>query len=891
MKIKKYYQDHKYFLSILNAIPHGIYIVNKEYDIQYINSVIEQAFGPVAGQKCYQYFHERTEVCPWCKNDTVFSGNSVRWEWYSKKNNKHYDLYDTPITNQDGTISKLEIFTDITAFKHSEERYKQAIKALHRYEQIIEATDDHMSFVDQNYIYLAVNNAYLEGHQKTRDDIIGRSVRELLGRDLFEQSVKEQLDRCLAGEEIHYQAWFSFPGKGQQYMDVSYYPFMNGDGEITGVVVSSHNSTKQQRMVDELKQANQFSENLIENANTLVVTLSAEALITSFNKYAEQITGYKKAEVIEKNGLELFIPQRDQETLRSIFTQVFLEMQDISEYETNIILKNGLEKQIKWKITILKDQFQKHTGALLVGMDITEAKEKEEALHKDNIQLQRYIKAIDEIGIGLCVIDADYRLHTMNKTLIDWFGDNRDSRCYEVVMGKTSPCSFCKLQNVVEQQETAHYQFTRSGGRTYEVVATPISNDDGTISKIEIIRDITEQQEQETRKIETSRQEEQRLKLESLKTMAGAIAHRFNNAMMAVQGNLELMKLTLPGDSEEYNMAANAAKAASGASQVGSMMLSYVGQKPLQLQTHSLPILVRESVTALKSCFQPPTSLKFYSPDQDLYCSVDQLQIKEVLESILTNAAESLEKSEGSIEITFGSEYYATSSFPLPFQGRNTQDGIYSFCQIKDSGHGIEPENLLRIFEPFYTTRFVGRGLGLAMTVGVMQSHHGAVIVKSSPGEGTTVRLLLLIMDSSSQETIYPATDKEAEAVQLSGDILFADDEEIVLEVGRKMLEALGYTVHTAIDGQEAVNKILKKDTDFCAVILDVSMPKMDGIEAMHTIRKMNPALPIVLSSGYAEDEFPFNKEQGGKPDAFLSKPFQLSDMRSNLERIMADVD
>ncbi len=244
--------------------------------------------------------------------------------------------------------------------------------------------------------------------------------------------------------------------------------------------------------------------------------------------------------------------------------QVFVEMQNISDHETNIVFKNGQVRRIRWKITIQQDQFQKHTGALLVGMDITEAKEKEEALHKDNIQLQRYIKAIDEIGMGLCVIDADYRLRTMNKTLIDWFGDHRDSRCYEVIMGQKSPCSFCKLQNVVEQQETAHYQFIRSDGRTYEVVATPICNDDGTISKMELLRDITEQQEQETRRIETSRQEEQRLKLESLKTMAGAIAHRFNNSMMAVPGNLELMELTLHGDSEEYKMAADAAKAAFG---------------------------------------------------------------------------------------------------------------------------------------------------------------------------------------------------------------------------------------------------------------------------------------------------------------------------------------
>ena len=399
--------------------------------------------------------------------------------------------------------------------------------------------------------------------------------------------------------------------------------------------------------------------------------------------------------------------------------------------------------------------------------------------------------------------------------------------------------------------------------------------------------DITNQKEQEIQRFEVSLQKEQLEKLESLKTMAGAIAHRFNNAMMAVQGNLELMKLTLPDGSEEYKMASNAAKAASGASQVGSMMLSYVGQQPLQLQTISISNLVGESVTALKDLFHPLISLKFYPPDQDLYCSIDQAQIKEVLASLLTNAIESLGNNKGTIEITFGTEYYVTSSFPLSFHGENIKDGIYSFCQIKDTGHGIDPENMLRIFEPFYTTRFVGRGLGLALTVGVMQSHNGAITVESSSNKGTIVRVLLPSIDPLSQRKIHSSRE-EGDAVQLSGNILLADDEKMVLEVAGKMLIALGYIVHTAMDGQEAVDKVLKKDTDYCAVILDISMPKLDGIDAMQTIRKINPALPIILSSGYSEDEFSFEEEQGGKPDAFLSKPFHLSDMRNSLEKLLS---
>jgi PAS domain S-box-containing protein len=284
------------------------------------------------------------------------------------------------------------------------------------------------------------------------------------------------------------------------------------------------------------------------------------------------------------------------------------------------------------------------------------------------------------------------------------------------------------------------------------------SQDGKPLRAVGIQIDITEQKEQEAYRLKSTLQNEQLVRLESLKTMAGAIAHRFNNAMMTVQGNLELMTCTFPVDSSEYKMASDAAKAAIGASQVGSMMLSYVGQQPLKLQNVPLETLVRESVTSLKSLLQPSISLQFTPPDRPLYCSVDQKQIKEVIVSIITNAVESLNDGSGTIEITFGTDYFTTDSFPISFLKDNLQDGMYTFCQIKDSGHGIKPKDLSRIFEPFYTTRFVGRGLGLALTVGIMQSHHGALIVESQQAKGTTVRVLLPPI-SSTQQTTIPSDD------------------------------------------------------------------------------------------------------------------------------------
>lgn len=563
------------------------------------------------------------------------------------------------------------------------------------------------------------------------------------------------------------------------------------------------------------------------------------------------------------------------------FNGLIVDVTDIKRAEAT--LKKSYE-ELELRVAERTADLAKTNEAMRI--EIGERKLAEEALLQSQVELRRYITAIDDIGLGLCVIDADHSIRLMNDTLIGWFGEHQGRKCYDVIMGKESPCSQCRLTEVIESGNKVRYTPTMGDGRIFEIVATPISNSDGTISKMEIIRDITEQKEREERRLKTSRQKEQLKKLASLKTMAGAIAHRFNNAMTGVQGNLQLMTYCLAKDSDEHQMASNALQAARGASQVGSMMLSYVGEKPPQLEEVSLADVVRDSVTALKNTLQTSISLEFTPPEQPIFCSIDPLQIQEVLKNILTNAVESMDTGSGTIKITFGVDHVTTDSFPLFFQDNKPQEGMYAFCQIKDSGHGVSPENLQQIFEPFYTTRFVGRGLGLALTVGTMRTHRGAITIESIPDKGSTVKILLPSIVSSQKE-ILPVSGTRSETVQLSGDILLADDEPIILLAVKMMLEQLGFTVHTAVNGQEAVGRVRRRDIRFCAVVLDILMPEMDGIEAMKVIRKIDPTIPVMLISGYSKDELPFQGIRENQPDAFLTKPVERADMQSTLEMLL----
>jgi len=241
--------------NIFEAMDDGVYMVNKDYDIEYVNPVLIADFGPYEGRKCHDYFHDREEVCPWCKNQDVFAGNTVRWEWYSFKNGKTYDLIDTPMSNVDGTISKLEIFRDITDRKRAEEE-------LHQYEHIVSSSTDMLALLDRNFVFLAANAAYLKAFDKTPDELIGHSVSEVYGEESFETVIKPNAERCLAGEEVNYQTWCEFPAYKQMYMDITYYPYTGVDNEIKGFAVNRRDITERKQVEDELMESREQLRNL-----------------------------------------------------------------------------------------------------------------------------------------------------------------------------------------------------------------------------------------------------------------------------------------------------------------------------------------------------------------------------------------------------------------------------------------------------------------------------------------------------------------------------------------------------------------------------------------------------------------------------------------------------
>lgn len=472
----------------------------------------------------------------------------------------------------------------------------------------------------------------------------------------------------------------------------------------------------------------------------------------------ERITGYPPKNFLDDPNFFLEITHPDDRELLADHRKKHLDRSfEKAEVYFRIIMKSGEIRWIWHQCQGVYSEDNRWLGRRTTNRDVTDKHLVEAAL-----QREREMFLSGPVATFTWRNQENWPVEQISANVVDILGYKAEEFLNGSVLYAECihPDDFERVtKEVTTHSESDDNSFThspyrlisRSGDTVWVLDTTSIVRDSigGITHYLGYLVDISEQKRQEQLLLESSKQKGELKRFESLKTMAGAIAHRFNNSMMAVQGNLDLMTMTLPDDSDEHQMASSAAQAARGASQIGSMMLSYVGQKSLQLKTLSLSDIVRESTTALKNQFQPSISLKLTPPETPLYCAVDPQQIKDVIESILTNAIESLNDNTGVIKITFGSDSFAAESFPVFFQNDMLQDGLYVFCQIKDTGHGISPENLLRIFEPFYTTKFVGRGLGLALTVGVMQSHHGAITVESIPEEGTTVRIMLPAIPST----------------------------------------------------------------------------------------------------------------------------------------------
>ncbi len=402
---------------------------------------------------------------------------------------------------------------------------------------------------------------------------------------------------------------------------------------------------------------------------------------------------------------------------------------------------------------------------------------------------------------------------------------------------------------------------------------------------IAFVTDITEvrQAAEERQKLEAQIQHGQ--KLESLGVMAGGIAHDFNNLLMTILGNADLALMDMAPEAPERESVGEIGQAARRAAELTNQMLAYSGHGTSKFRPLDLSKLVEEMAHLLEVSHSKKAILNYDFSKGLPAIKADASQLRQVVMNLITNASEAIDERGGSIRVSTGVVEASREFLAGTYVDDDLSPGPYVCLEVEDSGCGMDEETIGKVFDPFFTTKFMGRGLGLAAVLGIVRGHHGALKIDSVPGKGTTFRVLF----PAHSEIPAPSVHEEmgdGKDPRKTGVVLLVDDEETILTLVARMLQRAGFTVLTAADGLEAVALFKKHSGEIICVLLDLTMPRMGGDEALDELRRIRHDIPVILSSGYSEEDL-VERFDGRGLSGVIQKPYQYKSLVDKLEQAL----
>ncbi len=454
--------------------------------------------------------------------------------------------------------------------------------------------------------------------------------------------------------------------------------------------------------------------------------------------------------------------------------------------------------------------------------------------------------------------------------------------CVEYLMG---------VMSTGQGATSPHYRVRHADGswRLFIANGTCYTDTNGVRMYVGTGRDISDQKRAEEERLNLERNLLHTQKLESLGVLAGGIAHDFNNLLAAILGNLDLTLFRLDPASPGIPGIKKAIQACRRASDLTQQMLAYSGKGVFQLREIDLDRLVEENIELLRTTVPKTITLKTGTTNDLPLVNADPGQIQQVVMNLITNASEAIGETPGTIVVTTGVQECDEALLKRSRLPDKPPPGRYAYIEVSDSGCGMDQEAQNRIFEPFYTTKFTGRGLGMSAVLGIIKAHNGAILMYSEQGTGTTFKVFLPVSKGprvARREEPAPPELPEARS-GYTGTVLIVDDEPSVREICVDYVGNFGFDTLNASDGVEAVEVFRRHADDIALVILDLTMPRMDGVAAFRELKRIRPFVKVIASSGHAPQttaqSFPDQK-----PDAFLQKPFDMQTLELKIRETLA---
>ena len=528
------------------------------------------------------------------------------------------------------------------------------------------------------------------------------------------------------------------------------------------------------------------------------------------------------------------------------------------------------------------DQMAEYANKML-----TDRKQAEEALKESETHLRTLIRTIPDLvwlkdqqgNYLLCnprfesffgkkekdiIGKTDYDF--VNKELADFFREHD-----RMAMAKGKPI---KNEEEVTFADDGHREIL-------ETIKTPMFRSDGQLAGVlGIGRDITDRKRAEEERVTFEAQLQQAHKMESIGTLAGGIAHDFNNILGIILGNTELAM----DDVSEWNPARinleEARTAIFRARDVVRQLLSFARKTKLEKKPINLKPIIKESLKLMRSSIPTSIEIRQNIPKDIDTILADPTQIHQVLINLCTNADHAMPDG-GIIAVTLKNvKLNEDTAAKYP----ELNPGCYVNLTVSDTGHGISQEEIDRIFDPYFTTKEVGKGtgMGLAVVHGIVKGHNGTIAVKSEPGKGTTFSICFPVVEKEA----FVETENDEKPSTGDERILFIDDEELIVKLGRKMLERLGYKVEAMASPIEALEMFRSQPDQFDLVITDLTMPKMTGDKLVKEILNIRSDLPIILCTGFSEKIDEKKAREIGAAD-YIEKPLDKHDFAFKVRKVL----
>ncbi len=498
----------------------------------------------------------------------------------------------------------------------------------------------------------------------------------------------------------------------------------------------------------------------------------------------------------------------------------------------------------------------------------------------------RFRQLVEVMGEGMWVVDPRGRTLFVNRRMqemLEYTREEMEGRSFSEFLFPLDPREVAKMfrpptRGQAFQEEV---RFRRKGGGEVWALVTgnPLVEESGAVgSIIGIVTDITERRKSEERLRQSQ-------KLESLGVLAGGIAHDFNNLLTAILGNLNLARMNLSPVSPALPYFDKLEKTVQRATNLTRQMLAYSGRGRFIVGPLDLNTVVMEISHLLEVSLPKKVVLRLQTSLGLPLMMADASQIQQVVMNLVTNAAEAIGDEVGTVTIRTGAEDYAAEALARDFPSQAIEPGRKITLEVADTGHGMTPETLGKIFEPFFTTKFTGRGLGLSAMQGIVRGHKGGIRIYSEVGSGTVFKVLFPV---GPEAGALEASRPEEPELATSGAVLVVDDEESVRAVAEGLLRSMGFEVECAVDGQDALQRFQARPGAFRMVLMDLTMPRMNGVEAFREMRRVDPGCRVVLTSGYSEQEA-VQDFTGKGLAAFVQKPFRVEDLRRAIRKALED--